>query len=360
MTRKAGSAGKGGTGAKVLKWVGGATAVLSLAFGVRQAIGYASGWRGRQRRVAELLAVDSLQRASGDYRGAWTSLAQAAALGNRGDAVRTAREDLAMVWLEDARSSVGMSLGEIGDTLTTTISRGALAATGARRGDLLAHLGWAYFLRWRDGQRQLDPAAQYRQALAADPGNPYAHAMLGHWALWWRDAAGGGPGAYAEANRHFAAALARARDPSRSFVRTLQLAALQNSDGPEADLEMLTVAADMLASGDSITPDDRDKLWQVYYDAFIRSSTRFTMAQMYAAVKPADLLRTYRWLFDNTGYVEAKATLYTYSLARLQEAAGDTADALATYRAARKALSRGYDDYRFRIDSGIARLTRRR
>src|SRR6476661_2688028 len=88
--------------ARVLKIVAGVSAVLSLIFAIRQATIYVTDHRDRQRRVAEALAMD---------------------------------------WLEHAASSQGLALGALGDTVAPVLARGTLDARGARRGDLLAHLG---------------------------------------------------------------------------------------------------------------------------------------------------------------------------------------------------------------------------
>ena len=337
--------------ARVLKIVAGASAILGLIFAVRQSTIYVGDYRGKQKRVSELLAVADLQRASRDYRGAWTSLRDAAATGARADTVQLARENLAMAWLGDASTASGLSLGTIGDTLTSTLTRGALGASGARKADLLAHLGWADFLRWRDGQRQLDPAARYRQALAADSQNLYAHAMLGHWVLWQGDD-------IAEANRHFAAALASGRQ--RRYVRRLQLSALGNTSGNEARLEMLRVANDMRISGDSLDESQRSRLWGFFDPMFFSSGVGSDPARLAAAIAPRDLLLTYRWIFEGTKWIESKGPSYTYSLARLEEAAGDTARALATYQAARAQSAGGTWSFMPGLDAAIARLSRPR
>ena len=51
---------------RLLKWVGGITAVLSLGFAVQQAIQLVSDSRERQRNIAELSSVAVLQRNAGD------------------------------------------------------------------------------------------------------------------------------------------------------------------------------------------------------------------------------------------------------------------------------------------------------
>ena len=103
-----------------------------------------------------------------------------------------------------------------------------------RRADLLAHTGWATFLLWRDGDRRLDPAASYREALSIDPGNPFANAMLAHWTLY-RDR-----DAVADAVTLFDTAVRAGR--ALETVRTLQWAAYGNSNTPDAEAERVRLA----------------------------------------------------------------------------------------------------------------------
>jgi hypothetical protein len=156
--------------ATVLKWVGGGTAVLSLVFGLRQLTVMVSDIRDRQRQATELIATSRVQQDAMYYRAAWASLEKAAALRANESGIRIAQEDLAMAWLENIRGSQGAApFTAIVDSLAPVLSRGVVAGEGARKADLLAHLGWADFLRWRDAQGGADPAERYRQALAVIP-----------------------------------------------------------------------------------------------------------------------------------------------------------------------------------------------
>src|SRR6266496_281914 len=147
------------TSGRALKWVAGTTAVLSLIFGLRQLTLLISDARDRQRQVTELIATGKLQQEARDYRSAWNNLGKAADLRANDSGVRAAQEDLAMAWLDNIRGDQGPTpFSEIVDLLVPVLSRGAVAAEGSRKGDLLAHLGWADFLRWRDGQHIFDPA----------------------------------------------------------------------------------------------------------------------------------------------------------------------------------------------------------
>jgi hypothetical protein len=335
-----------------LKWIGATTALLSLVFGLRQLTILISDARDRQRQITEAIAMAKLQQEARDYGSAWKSLSHAADLRPTDAKVHTAQEDLAMAWLDDIRGDQGPApFTATVDMLVPVISRGAVAAEGPRKADLLAHLGWADFLRWRDGQRELDPAARYRQALAVDPPNTYAHAMFGHWTLW-------SGGNLDDADRHFATALKSGRE--RPYVRRLQLAALANKNDDTADLDMLRVVNDMRVNDESMRPEARARIWDVYYSRFLVSPTRASTERLVAAVPPADQLATYRWLFEKSGYAESKGLLYEYVLARLQDGAGQDSEALATYRSVRsKAPGNGDGRIRAAVDSAIARLARK-
>ncbi len=338
--------------ATVLKWVGGTTAVLSLIFGLRQLTNLISDARDRQRQVTELTAMGKLQQEARDYGSAWKSLGKAAELGANESKVREAQEDLAMVWLDNIRGDQGPTpFSATVEMLVPVISRGVVTAEGSRKADLLAHLGWADFLRWRDGQRDLEPGERYRQALAVDSQNVYAHAMAGHWMLWTG-------GDLEGANRHFASALSSGRE--RPYVRRLQLAALANGRDEASDLEILRVANAMRKGEEPIAPGDRDRIWQIYYARFVSSPAKASIERLLAAVPPAEQVATYRWAFENSGYVESKGFLYEYLLARLQDSAGEDAKALAGYRSVRSKIPAGVlDRVRSNVDSAILRLTRK-
>jgi Tfp pilus assembly protein PilF len=322
--------------------------VLSLIFAIRQATIYITDHRDRQRRITERLATAELQRSARDYRAAWGTLREAATIDPRADTVQRAREALAMDWLDHAATSQGLTLGALGDTVSPMLTRGTLDAPAARRADLLAHLGWADFLRWRDGQRQLDPSARYRQAIEADSLNPYAHAMLGHWLLWQRD------GRPDEARTHFAAALRSGREGA--YVRRMELAAFANLRSTKGDAELLRVANAMRVANDSIEESNRSYLWRAYSDRLHPGAGAAPSADP-LAVAPGDMLLTYRWLFADY-HADSDPLAYTYLLARLEEAAGDSAAAVSSYRAARTRMMRGEERFRRAIDSALTRLSR--
>ncbi len=339
-----------GGATRLLKIVAGLTAVITLALGARQVTVLITDYRARQTRVRELLATSALQSRAGDHQAAWTALGQALRADPGNAAVRSAVEDEAMAWLDNARTGPAVpTFTALVDTLSPVLTEGLLRADSSRKADLFAHLGWGDFLRWREGSREFSPPARYREALALDPHNPYAHAMLGHWLLWQSDSVG-------PAAAHFAQALAAGR--ARAYVRNMQLSALGNGHSGATAVELIRVANEMRTSGDSLPENALSKVWSAFVGTFVTWTQDPQPPQLLAAVPPADLLATFRGLFDHSGYPEAQPNYYLFQLATLQEAAGDTAPALSGYRTllVEKGLA---DPIRTRAARGVARLTRK-
>ena len=155
----------------IMKWVGIVAAVLSLIAGVRQFLTLSADSAERERRIGELLATGAAQQQARDYPQAWTTLETALAqaeqgnllakltrrLGERRLQVRAAQENLAIQWLENISVPQGQTFASVVDKVLPVLHRGALEASGARVGDLYAHIGWGYFLKRRDGPSRWIP-----------------------------------------------------------------------------------------------------------------------------------------------------------------------------------------------------------
>ena len=214
-----------------LKWVGVVTALLALLLLLNQASNVFAELRERERQVGELQAMAERQQRAGAYQDAWASLERAAVTADQGSylarlarpeaarqAVRSAQEDLAMAWIERVSAAGGARFSDTVDPLLSTLTAGAATAAGRRKADLLAHAGWAHFLKSRDGGTNAKPEDAYREAVAIDAGNPFAHAHWGHLLMWQHGSAD-------EAARHFAEGVASGRE--RAYVRRLQLTAFR-------------------------------------------------------------------------------------------------------------------------------------
>ena len=334
---------------RLLKWVGAATAVLSLIFGLRTLTNLVVDRRARDQQVTELTGTAQLQRESFDYSSAWASLDRAAEIDGDDQRVRTLQEDVAMDWLRNIRAEgTPPAFTPIVDRVTPSLTRGVLSATGQRRADLRSWLGWADFLRWRDGQRQVDPSRRYREAIGEDSLNVFANTMLAHWLLWTR----GNPD---EAKRHFAAALASGRE--REFVRDMQLAAYSNRSGAEDDAGLLALANEIRVSGEPVPELLRHRIWPLYYPCLDREPASCPSPAIDRQVSPGDHLQTFRWLYADSLGADGRAVL-RYSLARLEDRAGERDSALAHYRALSEELERINPRIVAQLRRSVARLSR--
>jgi hypothetical protein len=308
-----------------LKCVGTASAVISLFLGAVQVKNVVGKWRSGQAAAKELMAAADLKLATRDYGQAWALTTQAVDSYPSFEPAKAQQLQVAMAWLRDISVSGGTqdpSFSAVSDKVTPVLLRAASRTQGKEKADVLAHLGWLTFLKWRDGARNLSVAQPYQQALAIDPGNLYAHVMLGHWLLY---PAGGG-GTLADARSHFEAALTTATTSSeRQFVRSWQMAALLNRDETFAP-ELIRVSAAMAAENDTLAGKDRSRiLWLVYtlprWRGLDHLTDSVTLAQQQAA---------FPWL---TRGFEQPDPLYRTASARLAELSGDSTGAARQYRA---------------------------
>jgi len=308
-----------------LKCVGTASALISLFLGAVQVRNVVVKWRSGQAAARELLAAADFKLSTRDYPQAWLLASQAVDSFPASAPARAKQLAVAMAWLRDITiSSAGgdPSFSAVADKLTPVLLRAASRTEGREKADVLAHLGWLTFLKWRDGARNLAVAQPYRQALAIDSSNLYAHAMLGHWLLY----PGGGGGSLADARAHFAAALTTATTPAeRQFVRSWQAAALVNRN-EEFSPELIRVAGAMAAEGDTLSPGTRSRiLWLAYALPGWPGLTHLT-----DSVGVAEQQAAFPWLTH--GLEAERQPLYRAVAARLTELSGDTAGARLRYQ----------------------------
>jgi tetratricopeptide (TPR) repeat protein len=331
----------------VLKWVGSLTAILSLFFGIRQLVKIVSDRVEANRKIDTLLKSEDVELKVRDYAAAWRSLEQASQITSDSAKVHLAQENLAMVWLDDVHLREGEKFSDISEKVEPVLSRGIAATKDSQRSaDLLAHIGWAYFLRTRDGVFGLDPVGAYSKAAAQDRNNPYAEAMWGHWILWNR-------GKLSDASQHFSSALASGRQ--HDFVRTLQFAALENCPNGGCDTEMIRVANDIRKENGTIDADTVHRIFSNYYGRVFSpnpSTNRFLNV-----IPPREHIATFHWLFDGLNLDESESRLRSGYLATIEEAAGQREEALANYRELRAKVPMHSGPLSDAVDGGIKRLT---
>jgi hypothetical protein len=306
--------------ARILKWIGYITAVFSLIAGAYGGWTFFSGQFKKRHAIDELLAAESVRVSAGDYASGWKEVEQAASIESSSAKIRRVQEDLAMQWLENIHLSGDQTFSGITEKLEPVLIRGATSAKSPeRQADLLAHLGWSYFLRSRESPSGPDPESAYRDALQRDPSNPYAHAMWGHWILW-------NHGGLTTANEQFAVALTSTRSV-RAYVRTLQMAAMMNNNAFEFEEETVRVANAIRSEHGDLDRYVRRRILNIY--SFRLVPPKDDTPAFLNALPPAQHLATFDWL--NEGSDTSDSGVRSYCRSRLLEAAGHSDEALAGY-----------------------------
>ena len=346
-----------------MKWVGIVTALISFGTGLYALAHSASELRDHKRVFREQFKSGQMQWASGDFANAWDSFTHAEStvadegvfakllggLSPEQREVRAAEQDLAMQWLRSSHVRDGSPFSSIADKLINALTIGVNASSGARKADLLAHLGWAYFLKQRDGDESLRPEVEYKEAVTVDAKNPYANVFWGHWILW-------NHGPLNEANERFAIALSS--DRSRSDVRHFQLAALANVRSNDADAAWMRVVSDMLAASELIDSSLRDEVCNRYAQALQDEALMQHISAVLPAARQVDLLQA---LQQSAGISEVQKTTLAVAQGELLEAAGRSRDALEVWKMlAVEIKSQPHSIWTNRIDAAIKRLSGKR
>ena len=307
----------------------------------------------RQQDVDDLVRVADAQRERGQLSDALTTLERAVLLDADTSRAKTLEEDVAMQWIRELSVESGQRFADAMKTPLAVLDRAAPFASGPRQGDLLAHLGWATYLRWRDGERTLDPPATYRKALAVDPANPYANAMLGHWTISYDDR----PDDLEQARRLFRTAIDSGR--ATDVVRGLQLSALRNVGSVENRLETIRVIDEMRRRNEPLRSRDVSDAWSIYYFA-LSDNGALTSRALLAVLPPTEHLLTLRWAFDEYARsAESRLLQMQYYTARLQAEAGNVTEARDSLQALRVDLANSPGSLRDAVDRALKSLAGR-
>ena len=309
-------------------------------------------FRIHHKDFSETMKMGEQQIQRGDYSASFETFKHAVELDPIDHEAQREQARAGMLWLENVHSAQ-LSFKETADRVQPVLERVLTRARGSEAADLLAHIGWANFLREREGGSQnLKVEETYKQALSADPQNVYAHTMWGHWILWHG-------GEVNSAREHFSAALATGR--VRPYVRTMQISSLLNSHG--AYSELLRVADEMRRGGESLEAGDRDRLFSELFVAPLADAK--ALESTVKGLRPEDAEATYDWLEqgrETTEVAFVRQGRREYIVGFLAEVNGKKADALARYRALQRELRANKEAERYVtlnaiVESAIKRLS---
>jgi hypothetical protein len=331
-----------------LKAVGAAAAVVSLLLGLNQVTGLVQNLRIHHKEFSDAMSSGDQEQKRGDNAAAFRSFKRAAALDPIDREAQARETQAAMLWLETVHAQ-NRTFTEVANELLPVLDNALARADHSTAGDILAHIAWANFLKYREGLREgINVDDNLKAALAADPGNVYAHAMSGFWILWQ-------DGDLKSAETHFSTALATGR--VRPYVRDLQLSALTNADSPENDAEALRVANDVRKSGETIDVSHRQRIFWSNFSSNFHS--RDKLVASLSVLTPQDAEATYDWLDDRRAD-DVKTASRAFVEANLSEIQGRRAEALGQYQALQKQLRNTDIAIARSVDAAVERLLRSR
>jgi tetratricopeptide (TPR) repeat protein len=315
----------------LLKTIGAVSAALSFLLVLNQVTGVLQDFRIHHKEFREAMKIGDQAQERQDYPAAFASFKHAVELDPIDRKAQDSETKAAMLWLENAETTQNQTFTDIVSQILPVLDRALANAKGQAAADILAHMGWADFLRYREGTREGPEIEQSLQrAITIDKNNPYAQVMSGFWVLWQG-------GSVDSADGHFAAALASGRE--RAYVRSLQIAALINSCRKNVDVALLRVANEMRKNGEPLSHSRRAEVLECTIGARVRDRDKLVTAL--SALPPAEMLSTYDWLYDgySNSWDDNKGGRRQFVEANLDEIAGYDAQALPIYKSLQKSLA---------------------
>jgi len=343
----------------ILAWIGGISAVLAFIGTVTGFFGNIQNHFHHNAQVDSQMAVAQSQARQGDYQASVQSYADILKADPLDPLALDQQLQSTMLWVENYH--VYLKPGEDPGAATASqldqivaILDAALARThGSAAADVQAHLGWAHWLNQHIAEREFPPNAMaernYRAALATDPSNVYANAMLGNWLALNGES-------LTEAVQHFNSAVATGK--ARAFVRSLQLAGLRDRDEPGARTALVRALNEMRKNGEPLAAEDKQRIMGFCCDPSVTDHGELT--ESLSAVPADDVWQTYLWLDDqqNAGEdVKNRDLIHKFIAANIAEISGDKQKSLDEYRALQEGLKSRNSTLTDSVDQAIARLS---
>lgn len=318
--------------AQMLKWIGGITAIISLVIGTSRVNDLYTDWQERKVAVAQLIEASRLQIEYKDYQGAWMLIDDALSFNPSSILARQHQITIATAWLRNIRKHGDQTFSGILNKLLPTLYLGSVSSDLEKAADALSHIGWANFLRSRDGITGLEIAEYYDRALNLDPDNSYAHIMWAHWLLWQGNKRNEDID-LGKVQSHFAAALQATDD--RDYINRMKFSALNNASyNSKVRIEFIRFSEEIRQQGGKFDRTDRTSVFNaistiVAPSNILDESTLPAFKRLIEIVSPVTLLELSNWLDSDKKYEGTPNKMMIN--ARLQDLAGNRQKALLFY-----------------------------
>jgi len=338
----------------ILAWIGGVSAVLGFLGTVTGFFGNIQGHLHHNAQLDSQMAIAQTQFREGDYQASVQSYADILKADSLYRPALDQQLQATMRWVENFRvyakdgEDPGAAIAGELDQIMAILDAGLSRARGAQEADVQAHIGWAHWLNQHIAEREFPPNAaaeqNFRAALATDPSNVYANAMLGNWLLQ-------NGGSVADSVQHFNTAVATGR--ALPFVRTLQIDGLKERDQPGARAALVKAVNEMRKDGEPIDEDNRYDVLTFCFSPTLNNQTE--LAESLLAVSPDDVWQTYLWLDDKPD--GGQTLVHDFIQANLLELTGKQQESLAAFRHLQQALKNQGSTMEDPVNTAIKRLS---
>jgi len=349
---------KAGLGGKrelplVISWVSTATALIGLFVSVAGGVTWFITHHKQQVELNTNMALAHAQANQGEYE---ASIQTYADILKRNSFYRPALDqqlNATVLWVENFhvlarkdQSAADLAAPAL-DRIMAILDSGLTRSKGSQAADVQAHLGWAHWLNQHIAEREFGPVAEQnlRAALASDPSNVYANAMLGNWILQ-------NGGSFGEAIQHLDTAVASGN--ARPFVRRLQLGGLIDHDKAGARAQVVIAVNDMRKSGEQLDEEYKKHVLGFCFDPIVTDHEELT--ESLTAVPPKEAWETYLWIDDRAGG-QAQRIVHDFIAANLLELTGERQQSLDSYRLLRQKLKNQPGTMKDLVGAAIARLS---
>lgn len=337
----------------IMAWVGYTSAVIGLGATLLGGLRWLEGRHQQHGETSTQIAIANSQIQRGDPESAFHTY-QAILKSNPQDRkAADGQADAAMLWLDDFRivgddkSTAPQAAAKL-DEIFPVLDAALVRATGSRKADIQAHIGWAHWLNQKIAEREFGPAARQNldAALAIDPANVYANAMLGNILLQTSDDT-------KTALAHFQAAENTGK--ARPLVRAMELGAMIGDDDPSVRAATVRIVNAMRKNNE---PMDEDRWFSIFgycYDPIVTS--RGDLAECLSAVSEEESWATYQQVAAHLSANQLSPLTGDYVYASLLEVSGKKPQALERFRALQQQLKDSHSMLRERVDEAVKGLS---
>jgi tetratricopeptide (TPR) repeat protein len=340
-----------------MSWVGSASALIGLFVTLAGGVTWLISHHRQETERQAKMALAEAQENQGEYPAAIQSYGDILKSDSSYRPALDQQLNAAMLWVEnfsvlvrEDQSATDLAAPAL-DQILAVLDSGLKRAKGSQAADVQAHVGWAHWLNQHIAEREFGSAAEqnFHAALASDPSNVYANAMLGNWMLQTG-------GNFNEAIQHFDTAVSTGK--ARPFVRKLQLGGLIYHETPGARAEMFKAANDMRKGSEQLDEDSKRRILAFCCDPAITDHAQ--LVESLSAVSGDQAWKTYLWLDDKQGKAPlggSQLLVRDFIEANLLEISGKREESLQKYRLLQRQLPSQGSTMKKSVAGAIARLS---